>query len=173
MAELLICRAVRCSHCRLFFALRFFAFCSTTYVRRLSHLSLLAFVSFVFFTLRSHLFFLLRCHLFSFINSGAFSCYLSFVLPDEAFGRNVVNSTVCFSSVCSSLKYYTSIVFVLHKCRNFFSVAHFVAGIVVFSGQPPTFVSFVAFLYWVLSLLYFPHFAVTFFTYIAVTFSTS
>ena len=63
-----------------------FAFCSTTYVRPLSHLSLLAFVTFVFFTLRCHLFFILRCHLFFFINSCAFSCCLSFLLPDEACG---------------------------------------------------------------------------------------
>ena len=41
-----------------------FAFCSTTYVRPLSHLSLLGFVTFVFFTLRCHLFFILRYHLF-------------------------------------------------------------------------------------------------------------
>ena len=41
-----------------------FPFCSTTYVRPLSHFSLLAFVTFVFFTLRSHLFFILRCHFF-------------------------------------------------------------------------------------------------------------
>ena len=44
------------------------------------------------------------------------------------------NSTVCFSTVCCSLNYYTSILFVLHKCRNFFSVAHFGAAIVVFSA---------------------------------------
>ena len=72
-----------------------FAFCSTTYVRPLCHLSLLAFVTFVFFTF--------RCHLFFFINSCAFSYCLSLVLPDEAYGRNVVNSTVCSSTVFCSL----------------------------------------------------------------------
>ena len=41
-----------------------FAFCSTTYVRPLSRLSLLACITFVFFTLRCHLFCILRCHLF-------------------------------------------------------------------------------------------------------------
>ena len=33
------------------------------------------------------------------------------------------------------LNYYTSTLSVLHKCRNFFSVAHFCAAIVVFSGR--------------------------------------
>ena len=72
---------------------------------------------------------------FFFINSCTFSYYLSFLLPDETSGINVFNSTVCCSSVCCSLKYYTSIPFVLHKCRNFFSVAHFCAAIVVFSAR--------------------------------------
>ena len=113
-----------------------FVFWSTTYVRPLSHLSLLGFfVTFVFFTLLSHLFFILRCHLFFFINSCAFSYYLSFLLPDEASGRNVVNSTACRSTVCCSLNYYTSILFVLHNCRNFLSVAHFGAAILVFSAR--------------------------------------
>ena len=113
-----------------------FAFCSTTYVRPLSHLFLVAFVTFVFFTLRCHLCFILRCHLFFFINSSAFSYCLSFLLPDEASGRKVVNSTVCCSTVCCSLNYFTSILFVLHKCQNF-SVAHFGAAIVVFSARLP------------------------------------
>ena len=73
--------------------------------------------------------------IFLFKNSCAFSYYLSFILPDEDCGRNVVNSTVCCSSVCCSLTNYMSILFVLHECRNFFSVAHFGAAIVVFSGR--------------------------------------
>ena len=72
---------------------------------------------------------------FVFINSCAFSYYLSFLLPDEACGWNVVNSTVCCSSVCCSLNYHTSILFVLHKSRSFFSVAHFSAAILVFSAR--------------------------------------
>ena len=76
----------------------------------------------------------LRCHLFFFINSCALSYYLSFLLPDEASGRNVVNSTVCCSTVCS-LNYYTSFLFLLHQCRNFFSVAHFGAALLVFSSR--------------------------------------
>ena len=40
-------------------------------------------------------------------NSCTFSYYLSFLLPDEACGRKVVNSTVCCSSVCCSLNYLT------------------------------------------------------------------
>ena len=74
---------------------------------------------------------------FFFINSCAFSYCLSFLLRDEASGRNVVNSTVCCSAVCCSLNYDTcpSILFVLHKCRNFFSVAHFGAGILVFFAR--------------------------------------
>ena len=142
---------------------------------------------FVFFTLRCHLFFILRCHLFFFINSCAFSYCLSFLLPEEACGRNVVNSTVCCSTVCCSLNYYTSILFVLHNCRNFFCVANFRAAILVFSTlfraascccnfafcSTPTFVRFLTFLYWLLSLLYFSHFAVTYFSYFAVTFFAS
>ena len=112
-----------------------FAFCSTTYVRPLSHLSLLAFVTFVFFTLRCYLFFLLRCQLYIFINSCAFSYCLSFLLPDEASGRNVVRSTVCCSTVCCSLNLYTSILFVLDKCPNIFSVAHFGAAILLFNAR--------------------------------------
>ena len=111
-----------------------FAFCSTTYVRPLSHLSLLAFVTLVFFKFRCHLFFILRCHLFFFINSCALSYCLSFLLPDEASGRNVVNSTVCCPTVFCSLNNYPSIHFCLHNCRNFFSVAHFGAAILVFSA---------------------------------------
>ena len=112
-----------------------FAFWSTTYVRPLSHLSLLAFFTFVFFTLRCHLFFIHRFHLFSFRNSCAFSYCICFLLPDEASGRNIVNCTVCCFTVCCSLNYSTSIFFVLHKCRNFFFVAHFGAAILVFSSR--------------------------------------
>ena len=95
-----------------------FAFCSTTYVRPLSHLSLLSFVTFVFFTLRCHLFFILRCHLFFFINSCVLSYHVSFLLPHETCGGNMVISNVCCSSVCCSLNYYTSLLFVLNKYRN-------------------------------------------------------
>ena len=117
-----------------------FAFCSTTHGRPLSHLSLLAFVTFEFFPLRCHLFFILRCKVFFFINFCTFSYCLSFVLPDEAYGRNVVNSTVCCSTVCCStvccsLNYNTSIPFVLHKTQKFFCVAHFGAAILVFSAR--------------------------------------
>ena len=72
---------------------------------------------------------------FFFINSCAFSHYLSFLITDEGSGRYVVNSTVCCSSVRCCWDYYTSILFVLHKCRKFFSVAHFSAAIVVFSAR--------------------------------------
>ena len=77
-----------------------FVFCSTSYVRILSHLSLLGFVSFVFFTLRCHLFFILRCQLLFVMNSCAFLYYLSFLIPDEASGRNDVNTTACCSTDC-------------------------------------------------------------------------
>ena len=124
---------------------------------------------------------------FFFINSCAFSYYLSFLLPDEAYVWNVVNFTVCCSTVCCSFNYYTSILFVLHEGRNFFSVAHFGAAIVVFlraSVLPPaaatlpwvpplTFFRILTFLYWLLSLLYFSHFAVTYFSYFAVPFLSS
>ena len=136
-----MCCALRCSHSRLFCAFRccllLLQLCLlfNNYVRPLSHLSLLAFVTFVFFTLRFRLFFILRCHLLIFINSCAFSYCLSFLLPDEASGRKVVNSPVCCFSGCCSLKYYPSTIFVLHKCRNFLSVAHFSAAILVFSAR--------------------------------------
>ena len=93
--------------------------------------------TFVFFTLRCHIFFILLCHLSIFISSCAFSYCLAFFLPDEASGRNVVNSTVSCSTVCCSLKYYTctSILLLLQKCRNFFCVAHFRAAILVFSAR--------------------------------------
>ena len=54
----------------------------------------------------------------------------SFLLPEEACGRNVVNSTLC-----CFLNYYTSMLFVLHNCRNFFSFAHFGTASVVFSAR--------------------------------------
>ena len=80
------------------------AFSWSTYVRLLSHLSLLGFVTFVFFTLRCPLFSILRSHPFFFISSCAFSYYLSFLLPDEACGQNVFNSTVsCYSVFCCKL----------------------------------------------------------------------
>ena len=86
-----------------------------------------------------------------------------------------------------ALNYYTSILFILHKCRNFFSVAHFGAAIVVFSARfsaefycfnltfvaSPPFVRFLTFLYWVLSLSYFSHFVVSYFSYFAVIFFSS
>ena len=164
-----------------------FAFCSTTYVRPLSHLSLLAFVTFVFFTLRFDLFFIFRSHLFFFINWCALSYCISFLLPDETSWRNVANSTVCSSTVFCSLNYYTPILFVLHKCRNISLLrtsvqqfSSFLLGSVLPPAaatlpavQPPTFVRFLNFLYWLLSLLYFSHFAVAYFSYFAVTFFSS
>ena len=111
-----------------------FGFCWSSYVRPFSPLSLLAFVTFVIFTIRCQVFFICLCHLFLIINLWAFLCYLWFLLPDETCWRNLVNSTVCCSSVCCSLKYYTSILFVLHKCNNFFSVAHFGSAL-VFSAR--------------------------------------
>ena len=112
-----------------------FAFCSTTHGRPLSHLSLLAFVTSECFTFRCHLYFILRCHLFFFINVSAFSYCLSLLLPNKVSRRNVVNSIVCFFTGFCSLKYYNSILFVLHKCRNFLSVAKFGAAILVFSAR--------------------------------------
>ena len=111
-----------------------FALFSSAYVFGLCHLSLLAFVTFVFFTLHRHLFFILRCHLFLFLNSCAFSYCLLFILPDEASERNVFKSTVRCSTVCCSLNCYTSILLVLNKCGNFFCVAHFGAYISFFSA---------------------------------------
>ena len=133
MPELLLCCALWWSHSRFFCALRWclllLQLCLLFNHLRSSAFSPLwaAFVTFVFF--------IICCHLFLFINSYAFSYCLSFLLPDEASGRNVVNSTVFCSTVCCSLNYYTSIPFVLHKCRTFFSVAHYGAAILVFSAR--------------------------------------
>ena len=45
-------------------------------------------------------------------------------------------SLILLSVVLPSVaNYFTSILFVLHKCRNFFSVAHFRAAILVFSAR--------------------------------------
>ena len=72
---------------------------------------------------------------FFFINSCALSYCLSLFLPDEASGRKAVNSTVCCSTVCCFLNYYTSILFVVDKFRNFFCTAHFRAAILVFYAR--------------------------------------
>ena len=85
-----------------------------TFVRFLTFLYWVLSLSYLF-TLRFQLFFIYRCHLFSFINSCAFSYYLSFLLPDEACGRKVVNSTVCCSSVC-----FVTFVFFTFRCQLFF-----------------------------------------------------
>ena len=95
-----------------------FAFCSSTHVCPLSHLSLLGFVTFIFFTLRCHLFFIFHTYL-----KNPVVEWLSILLP-----------VVLLSVV-----------------------------------QPPTFVGFFTFLYWVLSLSYFSHFVLTYFSYFALT----
>ena len=140
MRELLLCCALRCSHSRLFCAhwccLLLLQLCLLFNHRRTSAFSPFStgFCHFcIFHTSLSPIFFTSLSPFF-FINSCAFSYCLSFLLPDEACELNVVNSTVCCSTVCCSLNYYTSILFVLHKCRKFFSVAHFGAAILVFSA---------------------------------------
>ena len=121
---------------------------------------------------------------FFFINSCAFSYCLSFLLPDESSVRNVVHSTVCCSTVCCSLNYYSSILSsyinagissVLRTSVQPFS--SFLRSSVLspsaatsHSVQPPTFVRFLTFLHWLLSLLYFSQFAVTYFSYFAGTY---
>ena len=134
MLELLLCCALLCSHCPLFCALP----CCLLLLQLcllLKHLRSFAFSPFftgfchfrIFHTSLSAIFHTSLSPFILYKNSCAFSYYLSFLLPDEACGRNVVNSNVCWS-----LNYYTSIVFVLHKCRKFISVAPFGAAIVVF-----------------------------------------
>ena len=141
MPELLLCCALRFSHCRLFCALRF-CLLLLHFCLLLKHLRSSAFspflTGFCHFRIFSHFavsYFSYFAVTFVFINSCAFSYYHSFLLPDEACGRDVVKSSVCCSSLCCSLNSYTSILFVLHKCRYFFSVAHFSAAIVVFSAR--------------------------------------
>ena len=139
MPELLPFCALRCSHSRVFCALR----CCLLLLQLcllFNHLRSPAFSPFstgfchffLFHTSLSPIFHISLLPLF-FINSCAFSYCLSFLFPDEASGRSVVHSTVCCCTVFCSLDYYTSILFVLHKFRNFFSVAHFGAAILVFS----------------------------------------
>ena len=86
-----------------------FAFCSTTYVRPLSHLFLLGFVTFVFFRFRCHLFFILRCQLFFFRKSSALPYYLSFLLPDGASAWAQRCQFYC-------LFFYFVLFFNLHQC---------------------------------------------------------
>ena len=185
----LLCCALRCSHSRLFCALR----CCLLLLQLcllLNHLRLSAFspnlnglCHFRIFHKSLSAIFHTSLSPFFFINSCAFSHYLSFLITDEASGQYVVNSTVCCSSVSCSLNYYSSILFVLHKCRTFFSVAHFCVVIVVFSARFgaafccfnfafcwTTFVRFLPFFYLVLSLSYFSHFAVSYLSYFFVTF---
>ena len=141
MPELLLSCRLRCSQSRLFCALRccllLLQLCLLINHLRSSACSPFStgFCHFCIFTLRCHLFFVLLCDLFFLINSCALSYYLSFLLPDETSERNVVNSTVCFSTIFFSLNLYRSTLLVLHKCGNFFSLADFVAAILVFSAR--------------------------------------
>ena len=139
MPEILLCCALRCSHCHFGRGSVLPSAASTlpsveapTFVRflhfftgfchyRIFHTSLSAIIH-------------TSLSPFFFMNSRAFLYYLSFLLPDEACGRSVVKSSVCCFSGCFSLIYYT-ILSVLHKCRKFFSVAHFCAAIFVFSAR--------------------------------------
>ena len=140
MPELPLCCALRCSHSRLFCALQ----CSLLMLE----------LFLLFYHLRSSTFSPFSigiCHFcshfavtyfsyfavthFFFINSCALSYCLSLFLPDEASGRKAVNSTVCCSTVCCFLNYYTSILFVVDKYRNFFCIAHFRAAILVFYAR--------------------------------------
>ena len=149
-----------------------------TFVRFLTFLYWL--LSLLYFSQFAVTYFSYFAFTFFFINSCAFSYCLSFFLLDETSGRNVVNSTVCFSTLSCSLNFYTSILLLLHKWRDIFSVAHFGAAILVFRASvlPPasetlpsvletTFDRFLTFLYW---LLFFSLFAVTYFSNFSVTF---
>ena len=134
MPELLLCCALRCSHSRLFCALR----CCLLLLELclpFNHLRSSAFSPFSTGFCQFCIFNTSLSPVFFFINSCSFSYCLSILLPDEASGRNVVNSTFCCSTGFCSLNYYTSIVFVPHKCRIFLPVAHFGAAILVFSAR--------------------------------------
>ena len=141
MPELLLCCAFPCSHSRLFCALR----CCLLLLQLcllFNHLRSSAFSPFstgfchfcIFHTSRSPIFHT-SLSAFFFLKSRAFSYCLSFLLPDETSGRNVVNSTVCCCTVCGSLNFYTSILFLLRIYRNFFCVTHFRAALLVFSAR--------------------------------------
>ena len=141
MPELLLCCALQWRHSRLFCAFRCCLFllqpCLLFNHLRSSAFSPFSsgFFHFCFFHTWQSPNFHTSPSSFFFINLCTSSHCISFPLTDGACGRNVVNSTVCCSSVCCSLNYYTSILFVLHKFRDFFFVAHFGGTILVFSAR--------------------------------------
>ena len=115
LPELLHFGALRCSQSRVFCALR----CCPLLLRfclPFNHLGSSAFSPFstgfclfrFFLTSLSLIFHTSLSPFFFFINSCVFSCHLSFLLLDEACGRNVFNSTACCSTVCCSLNYLNS-----------------------------------------------------------------
>ena len=132
----------------------------STYVRPLSHLSLMGFVAFVVFTLRCHPLFILRCQLFLFITGAHSHTIFHFFYLMKCLG-NVVNSPACL------------LFFIIRRYFSFYMNAGIcslwrtsVQGLSSFlrasvlppsssslpSVQPPTFVRFRTFLCWVLSL---------------------
>ena len=142
MPELHLCCALLCSHSRVFCALP----CCLLLLQLcllLNHLRSSAFSPFStgfchfrnFHTSLSPIFHTSRSPFLFSINACDFSSCLSFLLPDEASGRNVVNSTVCCSTLVSLFQLLYVNTFVLNKCRNFFCVAHFCAAILVFSAR--------------------------------------
>ena len=111
MPELLLCCAIQCSHSRLFYALR----CCLLLLQLcllLNHLRSSAFSPFstgfchflIFHTTLSPIFHTSLSPFF-FINSCSFSHYLSFLLPEQTCGRNVVHSIASWSTVFCSLNY--------------------------------------------------------------------
>ena len=166
MPELLLCCALPCSHSLLFCALWCCLLLLQLFVL-FNHLLSCAFSPFStgfchfrnFHTSLSPIFHTSLSPFF-FINSSAFSWYLSFLLPDEACGRSVFNST--FLLFCIVREYFSSKMnagtsSLLHTSVEPFST--FLRALVLPStasilpsSQPPTFVRFLSFLYWVLSL---------------------
>ena len=141
MPELLLCCALRCSHSHLFCAL----WCCLLLLQLSLLFNHLCSSAFSPFSTGFCLFCIFHTSL-SPISPTALSPFLlhklmrffmlSFIsLTGRSPGQNVVNATVCCSTVCCSFNYYTSILFVGHKCRNFFCVAHFRAAILDFSAR--------------------------------------
>ena len=127
MPELFLWSTLQCSHSRLFRALR----CCPPAAWSLPSVEAPSFVRFLTY---------LYCVLsLSYFSHFAVS-YFSYSAVTFFFLHKLICFLMCIfhfsvnSVVCCSLNSYTSILFVLHKCQNFFSVAHFGAAIVVFSA---------------------------------------
>ena len=168
MPELLLCCLLRCSHCRLFCALR----CGLLLLQLcllFNHLGSSAFSPFstgffrfwIFHTSLSPNFHTSLSAFFS-ISFSAFWYYLSFLLPEEASGRNVVNTPACCYSDCLLLfnirQYFSSYMNArtsshlrnsVQRFSSFLRASVLPSASTLHSVQTPRFVRSLTFLDWV------------------------